>query len=367
VRLLVSAAFDTRANVGISLYIRRIVPELARLCELTVLTPDPELFLNDARVIRIPEYTRSHLGRVFWTAAILGRYCTRHFDAVLCPTPVAPVIARIPVVGVVHDLTPLMLPHAHPTELKALFWLALQTLRQAGMLITVSEHTKRDLTSRFHLLPTERIRVVLEGPGILPDSHDSVFSEHLRPYVLYVGGHARHKNVPRLIAAFARLSSASSLKLVIAGWSKPELIARTERAIQRHNLKQKVVIIRDHLREAELSSLYAGCTAFVYPSFYEGFGLPVLEAMAHGAPVACSGVTSLPEVGGDAAVYFDPTSVTDITEKLQAIMNDAELTRRLRHDGPLRAAEFSWAKTASDMLQVVLESASRAHSRGCLP
>jgi glycosyltransferase involved in cell wall biosynthesis len=351
VRILFSAAFAAEANVGISLYIRRLAPELARICELTILTPDPDLFLDVAHAVRIPPWTRSHLGRVIWTTSFLPRYCTREFDAVLCPTPVAPMNSPLPTIAVVHDLTPLMLPRLHSVRLKSLFWLALQSLRWADAVITDSASTRGDLITCTNLLPLKRITVVHAGPGILPDGRDSSVSTRLTPYILYVGGHARHKNLPRLIAAFARLHFTSSLKLVITGWGKPGLIAQTRSAVQRHGLDQRVIILSNRLREAELSSLYADCAAFVYPSLYEGFGLPVLEALAHGAPVACSNASSLPEVGGDAVLYFDPMSVEDISRQLARIVNDEPLRQRFRQAGPTQAAKFSWERTAADVLE----------------
>ena len=361
-RILFSAAFAAEANVGISLYIRRLAPELARICELTILTPDPDLFLDVAQTVRIPPWTRSHLGRVIWTTSFLPRYCTREFDAVLCPTPVAPMNSPLPTIAVVHDLTPLMLPRLHSARLKSLFWLALQSLRWADAIITDSASTRGDLVTCTNLLPLKKIIVVHAGPGILPDGRDSSVSTRLTPYILYVGGHARHKNLPRLIAAFARLHFPSSLKLVITGWGKPGLIAQTESAIHRHGLEQRVLILSNRLREAELSSLYADCAAFVYPSLYEGFGLPVLEALAHGAPVACSNASSLPEVGGDAVLYFDPMSAGDIAAKMSAILTDASLESELRLRGRERAQHFSWDKTARGIYEATLAAVSRGRT-----
>jgi glycosyltransferase involved in cell wall biosynthesis len=359
VRLLFSAAFDTQANVGIATYIRNVAPELAKLCELTVLTPDPELFTNSARTIRTPACTRSHPGRVFWTSARLARYTKRDFDAMLSPTPVVPINSSLPAVAVVHDLTPLMLPQLHSTRLKALFWLGLQSLRRAEAIITDSASTRRDLVAHTRLVPSERITVVHAGPNIAPGYSDSLFAARLTPYVLYVGGHARHKNLSRLISAFERLQYSSSLKLVIAGWSKPELIARTRRVIQRYDLQQRVVVLPDCLSRTELSSLYARCAAFVFPSLYEGFGLPVLEAMAHGTPVACSRTSSLPEVGGDAVLYFDPLSVDDIAAKTNAILTDATLESNLRQRSRERALHFSWYKTARGIYEATLAAVNR--------
>jgi glycosyltransferase involved in cell wall biosynthesis len=360
-RVLLSAAFDTQAGVGISLYIRRLVPELAQICELTVLTPDPEIFAGYARVVPIPAWTRSHAGRVAWTTTLLPRYCHRDFDAVLCPTPVAPPHVAIPVIAVVHDVTPLVLRRTHSPALKALFWAALQTLRSANVVVTDSENTRRDLLSCLGRIPATRIRVVPAGPGVMPTDSERSFADQFRPYVLYVGGHARHKNLPRLVAAFARLRRPDSLRLVIAGWSKPELLARTQTAIRGNGLEPKVTIISDTLRAAQLSSLYAGCTAFVYPSLYEGFGLPVLEALMHGAPVACSSTSSLPEVAGQAAVYFSPTDVDDLKDALEALLWDGALRNRLRASGPAQAAAFSWPRTAGAIAGLIAQGAAARH------
>jgi glycosyltransferase involved in cell wall biosynthesis len=293
-----------------------------------------------------------------WSTTSLEQYCTRQYDILLCPTPVVPITTTIPTVAVVHDLTPLMLPRLHSPELKSLFWLALQTLRRADSVVTGSRHTMNDL-ERFRLASPKNVRVVPYGPGIVPSTDDVSFSRQFVPYILYVGGHARHKNLPRLVAAFARLSRLSGTKLVIVGWSKPELIARTGDAVRRNGLEESVAVLPDRLTDGQLSSLYSGCRAFVYPSLYEGFGLPVLEALQHGAPVVCSGTSSLPEVGGNAAVYFDPLSTADIAAKIETILNDDRLASELRTRGRVRAQEFSWQKTADGIYKVALTATSR--------
>jgi glycosyltransferase involved in cell wall biosynthesis len=185
------------------------------------------------------------------------------------------------------------------------------------------------------------------------------FSKQFVPYVLYVGGHALHKNLPRLVAAFARVSRLSGTKLVIVGWSKPELIDRTKDAVRRHGLEGSVAVLSDRLSDSQLSSLYSGCRTFVYPSLYEGFGLPVLEALQHGAPVACSRTSSLPEVGGNAALYFDPLSTDDIAAKIKTILTNDRLASELRLRARARAREFSWRKTADGIYKVALTAAGR--------
>jgi glycosyltransferase involved in cell wall biosynthesis len=217
-----------------------------------------------------------------------------------------------------------------------------------------------DLT-RFRLISPKHVQVVAYGPGTVPSIDGVSFSRQFVPYILYVGGHARHKNLPRLVAAFARLSRLSGTKLVIVGWSKPELIARTKDAVRRHGLEESVAVLSDRLTSGQLSSLYSGCLTFVYPSLYEGFGLPVLEALQHGAPVVCSRTSSLPEVGGNAALYFDPLSTADITAKIETILNNDRLASELRARARVRAREFSWWKTADGIYNAALTVVSRSH------
>lgn len=212
-------------------------------------------------------------------------------------------------------------------------------------MVTDSLHTRSDFL-RLHLLPECRIEVVQAGPGVENAEHSRGFGLDLRPYVLYVGGHALHKNVRRLIAAFARVSPEARLRLVLAGWSDPLTLAHTEKAIRHHGVGDRVVVLPSGLSDEQVSDLYRNCSVFVYPSLYEGFGLPVLEAMAHGAPVACSDCSSLPEVGGDAVLYFNPLSIDDIAAKMEAVVGDAQLALRLGIRGRTRAREFSWERTA---------------------
>lgn len=349
-RVLCNAAFDTRAPGGIAQYLRRIVPELARHCELTVLSPDPEQFAPWCRALPIPEWTRSHHGRVYWALGPLASRCSGQFDALFCPTPLVPTVARLPRLAVVHDLTPLILAQDHGWPHRALFLLQLQTLRRAEGIIAVSQNTRRDLVAHLGAAVAGRTRVVYEGPGVVPSDSARDFGADLEPFVLYVGGHAPHKNVQRLIGAFARLRQPNPWTLVIVGGGAARHIAETHAAIRASGLVDRVRVL-ERLSDAQVSSLYRRCCAAVYPSRYEGFGLPALEAMAHGAPLICSDASSLPEVGGDAALYFDPGSEQALTRQLQRVLDQPALAAELRAAGLARAAQFSWARAAHQIAE----------------
>jgi glycosyltransferase involved in cell wall biosynthesis len=237
----------------------------------------------------------------------------------------------------------------HSVKDKTTFWLGLQTLRWADTVICVSHNSRKDLLE-YGLVPPRRIHVVPPGPGLLPPDQsapagsDSLATQ-LRPYILYVGGYAPHKNILRLIAAFARLQAEQNLRLVLVGGGDTKQITATAEAIKEYRLGDRVNMFRN-LSDDQLSSLYQNCTVFAYPSLYEGFGLPVLEAITHGAVVACSSTSSIPEVAGDAAAYFNPLSVRDIAEKLQLLYDNARLTRELRELGSRQTCRYSWKGTA---------------------
>ncbi len=354
-RLLIDASAARGTPVGIARYLQRITPPLSRMCEVTVLSSDTKLFANSgSRIITIPDWTRTNSGRVFWELACLRRFCSAEHDVLLCSTPFAPPGVALPKIAIVHDLMPLVTPRLHLAKHKALFWLSVQTLRWADAVVAVSEHTKTDLTTRLNLVPLRRVSVVPEGPGVIPAHPDTTFASAYKPYVLYVGGHGAHKNVRHLLAAFARLTIGENLRLVVVGWGSKIDTTATRDAVRRYRLTDRVVMLSD-LDDSQLSSLYSGCQAFVFPSLYEGFGLPVLEALAHGAPTACSGTSSLPEVAGEAAVYFDPLSVSDITRKIELLLENHSVTEALRKAGPRRAAHFSWETAAVGILRVAQE------------
>jgi glycosyltransferase involved in cell wall biosynthesis len=224
-------------------------------------------------------------------------------------------------------------------------------------IITVSESSKREIIKYLNV-PEEKISVIYGGYSDIfkPKTDDRLSGEVKRKYnitgnyLLYVGTLEPRKNLKGLIQAYTQCQAKKDFLLVLAGgkgW-KYEHIFRLVDKLQ----LQDQVIFTGYVEEADLPGLYQGASLFVYPSFYEGFGLPPLEAMACGLPVIVSNTTSLPEVVGDAGVYVDPNDVEQIAFSIDTVLSDSELRRNLTQRGSERARLFSWEKTAKATLQL---------------
>lgn len=222
-----------------------------------------------------------------------------------------------------------------------------RNLDRADHVITISEHTRDDLV-RFYDFPAERITPILLGVprhALEPDDEDEILSAHPdapMPYFLFVGTLEPRKNVVRLVEAFSRLDTPHALVLVGAqGWLSEPVFAAIAASPRRDK-----ILWRNYCSAAELERLYRHAEVFVYPSLYEGFGLPVLEAMAHGCPVITARTSSLPEVGGDAVVYVDPEDTADLADEMKTLATNESIRQSLAEKGKARAAQFSWQETA---------------------
>ncbi len=236
--------------------------------------------------------------------------------------------------------------------------------RRAARVITVSESSKRDILRYFDIDP-EKITVIPnaydERFGIEPIEEDVVrvrerYQLH-DEFVLYAGNVKPHKNLERLIDAFqiVRSRGLDRLKLVLIG-DDISKYASLRRAVHQHQL-HKYVRFLGYLPEETLAVLYRLAGVFVFPSLYEGFGLPPLEAMASGTPVVTSNVSSLPEVAGDAAVLVDPYDADAIADGIFRVLTDERLRRDLRQRGLARARQFSWEQSVKRVHDIYMQAA----------
>ncbi len=272
------------------------------------------------------------------------------------PYYVKPYFPGVPSVVTIFDSIPLLFPQTVSRRARWLFrWTAALAARTAARVIAPSRATGDDLVTRQGI-PRAKITVIPLAAGtrfsMQPGSEIArVRAKYELPtqYVLSVGINKPHKNFETLLAAWTRVRTACTL--VIAGaWDK----RYAEEKPQLQSPSRPVRRIRN-IDDADLPGLYAGATAFVMPSLYEGFGLPVLEAMACGAPVLASNTSSLPEVGGGAALYFDPRDADALASLITRVLNDRALAEDLRARSLGQAALFSWERTARETLAVYKE------------
>jgi glycosyltransferase involved in cell wall biosynthesis len=355
-------AIDARKlhDFGIGTYIRNLLRHLARtdqdnefvlLCGEADLGVAAQLGPNFRAVLEpSPNYSLREQVHVPW---VLRR---ERPDLYHAPHYVLPAGVRCPSVVTIHDCIHLMFPQYLPNRVayayaRAQMWTA---ARRSDCILTVSEASKRDILHLFNVAP-EKIVVVynaIDSHFAVTPSDEAVTRVRERyqldhRFVLYVGNIKPHKNLLRLIEAFDELRQGEleDLKLLIIGDEISKLPA-LRRAVHRHKLHKHVRFL-GYLADDQLAILYRLASVFAFPSLYEGFGLPPLEAMASGTPVVTSNVSSLPEVVGDAAVLVNPYDVEAIVDGLRRVLTNPTLAAAMRQKGIERAREFSWERSVA--------------------
>lgn len=293
-------------------------------------------------------------GRILWEQAVLPLAAARtHVEVMLNPGFTAPLLCGCPQVTVFHDLQ----HKRHPEyfrwfDLPAWNFFLYWSAHLSRLVLADSEATAADLR-RWYRLPDVRLRVV--PLGVAADFFDIAERRNPEPFLLAVSTLHPHKNLDGLLRAFAGFRKEHpEFRLIVCGihgFFTGELLALRERL----GLNDSVEF-PGWIPNKDLHDLYARAGAFVYPSRFEGFGLPVLEAMAAGVPTACSSIEPLSGIAADAALQFDPEDAGAIAAAMERIVSDASLRTRLAHAGPRRASQFTWRATAERTLQALIEA-----------
>ncbi len=244
----------------------------------------------------------------------------------------------------IHDLIPLKVPFTTLDVKNNFYHLFKWACQSADLILSVSEQTKKDIIEVYDV-PEEKIQVTWQSVKQIDSREDAEVEEKYlasyklkkEKYVLFVGNIEPKKNIKSLITAMSFIDE--EVKLVIVG-KKAWLWEDQLKDLKKYHKKKRIKFM-DYVDDAELAILYRNATCLVFPSIYEGFGLPVLEALQYDCPVVCSGITSLPEVAGDAALYIDPYDYRDIREKISALINEPELRQKLIANGRKRVEFFS--------------------------
>jgi glycosyltransferase involved in cell wall biosynthesis len=368
---------NVKRKVGISEYAYQLLLEFNKLKNLPM-NKDLEfrIYLKDKPSSDLPPEDKKWQYNVFgprplWTQIALPWNLFTHKpcpDVFFTTSHYAPRFSPIPTVVSVMDVSYLyfqdMFKKADHIQLKR--WTS-YSVKKAARVLTISKSSKNDIIKEYNM-PEEKVVVVY--PGVKPTAclESSVYGMNTIKakygisdnFILFVGTLQPRKNIVRLIEAFAKASGnekiSHDLQLVIVGkkgWMYEEILKKPKEL----KIEEKVKFL-DFVSDDELIVLYQHAICFILPSLYEGFGLPVLEAMKHGCPVITSNISSLPEAAGDAAVYIDPEDVEDIAEKIFKVVTHPELRQELKEKGKAQLVKFSWEKTARATLKVLEEVAA---------
>jgi len=354
-------------DFGIGTYIRNLVEAMAQRPEsndfrfrLYLRSGDRELFAGlpdgfETVAEEAPGYSVAELTRFAW------RLWRDRLDLFHATHYVLPPLLRGKAVVTIHDIIHLLYPQFLPSRAAHIYARAMirRALRRADRIITVSYNSKRDLVDYFSV-PPSRIEVIYNGvsprfhPRIEARERERIAEKYSlpRPYLLFLGGEKPHKNVQGVVRAFAEAIRRTPLShaLALAG-PLPKNSARLEALIAALDLNERVCR-PGVVEEEDLPGMFAGADIFLYPTLYEGFGLPVVEAMACGTPVLTSATSALQEVAGGYAYLVDPMDVDAISRGIVALTTDGQLRSDLVELGKKRALDFSWDKAAERTLEV---------------
>ncbi len=324
-----------------------------------------KIFLRNKPSNDLPEVNRYFSyevvsGALFWSQIFLPLrlYMKRGIDIFFSPAHYAPRFCPVPTVVTIHDLSYIYFPGDFlKKDLYQLRNWTRYSIHKAKKIIAVSKTTKNDIMKAYQI-PEERVEVVYNGyEKKIKDQRSKIKTKYTKnPYILYVGTLQPRKNITTLIQAFAKFKEQSpEFRLIVAG-KKGWLFESIFNLVKELKLNRDVSFT-DYVTDQQVAFLYKNAFCFVLPSLYEGFGIPILEAMSFGCPVISSFASSLPEVGGDACLYFDTQNSEDLVEKLDMLKKDEKLRNGLVQKGKKRVKEFSWKKCAEQTLLIIQEAA----------
>ncbi|WGV25491.1 glycosyltransferase family 4 protein [Halotia branconii] len=331
-------ALNLLANLGSlkpTLLISQIIPKYDCYSISPNLTPD--------------QGTKGHSDRLLWTQFKLPRiYKKLRSQLLFSPLPEAPLYTNCRFVVMSHDLIPLRFPKRFSPLTPYHRYYIPQVLRQAQHIICNSQATANDIIN-FYQIPASKITPI---PLAHDRTHFQFFNLPTHNYFLYIGRHDPYKNLQRLIAAFAALPNNSDYELWLAGPTDSRYTPVLQAQIEELGITNQVKFL-NYVPYSELPTIINQAIALVFPSLWEGFGFPVLEAMACGTPVITSNLSSLPEVAGDATMLINPYNTAEITAAMQMMVTDLELRSHLSNQGIKRANQFSWQKTGLTTAEVL--------------
>ncbi len=354
-RPIINLSFLSSQPTGLSVYANNLLPYLSALNPIAIATaPIPNY---DCHLINTDftqhRRTRGHLDRLLWTQFQLPKiYRQLKSQLLFSPVPEAPIFTDCRYVITVHDFIHLRFPKPFSPPYQYSKWYLPHLLSQATHIICNSTATAAETIERFGI-STDKVTPI---PLAYDANHFFARSEEPEmvdpPYFLYLGRHDPHKNVARIITAFSLLSKCDRYELCLGGSGDIRYTPQLRAQVSELGLERRVKFL-EYIPYSDLPKIIRQARALVFPSLWEGFGLPVLEAMACGTPVITSNFSALLEVAGDAAILVDPHEVKDIASAMSDLSQDDELHRQLRKAGLQRASQFSWSQTGRATIDVL--------------
>ena len=347
-----SVLFDK--PTGIAVYARNVIAQLQTLNPTLLSAQAIEGFelYPIANDMTPAQGSKGHFKRLLWNQFKLPQiYRELNANLLFSPIPEAPLYSKCRYVVMCHDLIPLRFPRPSSPLTQYFRYVVPLVLKQAEHIVCNSEATARDIVD-FYKIAANKITPILLGydaDNFYP--RQSVNVPLKQPYFLYLGRQDEYKNLAGLISAFAAIPN-SEYHLAIAGSADPRFTPKLKRQAEELGIAERVNWL-DYLNYQELPLIISGAIALVFPTFWEGFGLPALEAMACGTPVITSNLASLPEIIGDAGILINPHDTASITSAMITIGKDEVMRSQLSQKSILQAQKFSWAKTAAATKQVL--------------
>jgi glycosyltransferase involved in cell wall biosynthesis len=303
--------------------------------------------------IRIIKYLNRDLIRWLWVQLILPFKLLNKKNILYCSFNESPVFCRCKTVTVVHDLIPLKFEKEHSKKLRFYYKHILpRSLKKTSRIVAISEAVKKDILAYFPFISGNKIEVIYNGyeKNIFNNVKPAAAGEFktklgIDNYILYVGRLSEVKNTMSLIKAFGLAANKTDVNLLIVGRDESGIIPQAKKYAEDGKFSERIKFI-DYMAEEDLANAYRSARLFVFPSYSEGFGLPLVEAMASGVPAVISRIPSLTEIAGGAAIIFDPDNYSELSEKILLLLNDEKIYNDCRAKGLERAKVFDWDQTA---------------------
>ncbi|MBN3872566.1 glycosyltransferase family 1 protein [Nostoc sp. JL33] len=350
-QLIINLSILLSQPTGIGNYAKNLFPYLKSLQPTLLVAqkyPDFDCYPIPSNLT--PDHgTKGHFDRLLWTQFQLPKiYKNLKSSLLFSPLPEAPLYTDCRFVVTSFDMIPLRFGKRFSPLTPYHRYYTPQVLKQAEHIICISQTTAKDITD-FYQIPASKITPI-------PLAHDRTHFHHLNlptsNYFLYIGRQDPYKNIQRLISAFAALPNCKDYELWLVGPIDSRYTPTLKVQVAELGITNQVKFL-DYVPYGELPKIINQAIALVFPSLWEGFGLPVLEAMACGTPVITSNLSSLPEVAGDAAILINPYNTEEITEAMQVIATDLGLRSRLSSQGITHSQQFSWEKTGKATVEVL--------------